>query len=141
MYRKEGVHMAKRFRFQTGTYARQEPRRGDIWLIVDRNAKHDARTQGRAFADSITGGTRTGIVVSNKQCNMFSPNVEVVFTTTQQKKGLPTHFMTESTPEPSTVLCEEIDTVPKRNLIKYYGTITEEETEKLDRCLRISLGL
>lgn len=133
--------MARKRPIQMGTYVQREPRRLDIWLIVDRNPKHDGKVPSRQFCDTVQGGTRTGIIVSNNKGNTHSPNVEVVFTTTAEKIDLPTHFIVNSTPERSTVLCEEIDTVPKKNLIKYYGTLTKEEAEQLNSCLKVSIGL
>lgn len=120
--------------------ASKMPRRGEIWLAVDRYRRH-AWDDKDAFADSVQGGTRLCIVVSNDVNNTYLPVVEVVYMTTKNKHDLPTHFMTSQAPEPSTVLCEQIATVSKKALTKYYGTLVQKEKAQLDNALGISLGL
>lgn len=126
---------------KTGIIIHKNPRRGEIWLVIDRNEKHNGKEFEREFENSVQGGTRTCVIVSNNTGNMQSPNVEIVYTTTKKKSELPTHFFTESTPKPSTVQCEAVMTVSKNNLVKYYGTLTREEMSRLDKCLKISLGI
>lgn len=53
---------------------------------------------------------RPGVVVSNDINNRHSPNVEIVFLTSQEKKPLPTHVPVMCR-VPSTALCENIQTV------------------------------
>ena len=131
--------MARGFRPRTGAMVYNTPRWGEVWLVVDRNQKHNGTDQ--EYENSIQGGTRTCVVVSNNTGNRYSPNVEIVYTTTREKADLPTHFLTISTPEPSTVLCEEIMTVPKKDLTKFYGALSTAEQKDLKQCLKISLGL
>lgn len=133
--------MSRRHKPSVGTILYKVPHRGEIWLVVDHDEKHNGKKSERIYENSVQGGTRTCIVVSNNTGNMYSPNVEVVYTTTKKKNKMPTHFITESTPEPSTVLCEEIMTVPKTDLKKFYGTLTSDEILRLNKCLRISLEL
>lgn len=117
------------------------PMRGEIWYIEDKDKKHDADAKNRSFENSLQGGTRYCIIVSNNTGNRYSPVVEVVYTTTKKKQNLPTHFSTYSTPKQSTVLCEQIMTVSKSDLLRYYGKLSPEEISELDECLRVSLGL
>lgn len=117
------------------------PHRGDIFLIVDRDENHDKDNENQKYENSLEAGTRTCIVVSNNMGNTHSPNIEIVYTTTKKKNKLPTHFITESTPRRSTVMCEAVMTVPKTDLTKYYGALSPMEITRLNRCLRISLGL
>lgn len=133
--------MARKFRPRVGTTMYTNPRRGEVWLAVDRNQKHNGKESEREYEDNVQGGTRTCIVVSNNTGNAHSPNVEVVYTTTKEKADLPTHFTTNATPEPSTVLCEEITTISKKNLTRYYGKLGAVELEQLNKCLKISLNL
>lgn len=125
----------------TGTVMARTPRRGEIWLVVDRDRKHNGREQEKVYESSVQGGTRLCIIVSNDTGNLHAPVVEVVYTTTRDKHRLPTHFHVESTPEPSTVLCEQIMTVAKKDLTTYYGSLTLNERCQLNRCLKVSLGL
>lgn len=126
----------ERFRDQEGGI--KEIRRGDIWLVVDRNSKHNKKHE---FDNSVQGGTRICIVVSNDMINTNARDVEIVYTTTKNKNDLPTHFKVDSTPELSTVLCEQITTVPKKNLKKCFGTLTLKERAQLNRCMKISIEL
>ena len=132
---------SRNHRPQKGCVIYKSPRRGEIWLVVDHDEKHNGKESEREYENSVQGGTRTCIVVSNDSGNIHSPNVEVVYTTTKKKNELPTHFLAQSTPEPSTVQCEAIMAVPKKDLTKYYGTLTLHEKCQLDRCLKISIGL
>lgn len=59
---------------------------------------------------------RPGVVVSNDINNRHSPNVEIVFLTSQEKKPLPTHVPVMCR-VPSTALCENIQTVSKERLV------------------------
>lgn len=115
------------------------PLRTEIWLIVDRDEKADS--DGSQYNSSLQRGTRPCIVVSNDRNNVHSSVVEIVYVTTAHKTKLPTHFKTNSTPEPSTVLCEAVDSVPKKDLKRYYGRLSFKERCLLNKCLKISLGL
>ena len=78
--------------------------RGDIFYI----------TAG-SYVGSEQKSGRPGIIVSNDTANKHSPNVEVVFLTSQEKKPLPTHVEVICK-VPSTALCENIQTVSKERL-------------------------
>lgn len=54
--------------------------RGDIFYIMP-----------GSYVGSEQKSGRPGIIVSNDLANKHSPNVEVVFLTSQEKKALPTH--------------------------------------------------
>lgn len=135
--------MARKHKFHSGTmydgYIYRTPKRNEIWLKVDRD-------EGNSSTDPVSGdsrqkGTRYCIVVSNDTGNAASSVVEVVFTTTADKADIPTHFTVESTPVPSTVLCEQVTPVLKEDLKAYHGRLTMKEISQLNRCLKISLAL
>ncbi len=84
---------------------------------------------------------RPAVVISNDENNRHSETVEVVFCTTKPKTKLPTHVETFSTPQVSTVLCEQITSVSTDRLENYIGTCNDEEMEKIDLALQISIGL
>lgn len=90
---------------------------------------------------------RPAIVVSNNMGNEHSPVIEVVYMTTQPKKDLPTHVFIKSTSngrcEGSTALCEQIHTIGKERLKEnsYVCRLTDDEMDKIDEALMISLGL
>lgn len=84
---------------------------------------------------------RPAVIVSNNNNNNNSEVVEIVYMTTQPKTDLPTHVLTRSTGQTSTILCEQIYSVSKQRLGEYSGKLTEKEIQALDTALAISLGL
>ena len=105
-------------------------RRGDIFYI---------RKSGRSIGSEQNQG-RPAVVVSNDMANKYSPVVEVVFLTTQEKTQLPTHVEVICK-VPSTALCEQVHSIYADRLEDYIKTCTDEEMEAIDRALMISLGL
>ena len=103
--------------------------KGDIYFC------NLSKTQG-----SVQSGERFCIVVSNNTGNIYSPTVMVVPCTTKKKHNLPTHFdiMLDKN---STVLCENILTIDKTQIERYYGRLSAEELTELNRRLIIALGL
>lgn len=104
--------------------------RGDIFFV----------SPGGNYCDSEQKPNRPGIVVSNDLANKHSPNVEMVFLTSQEKKPLPTHVEIIAK-VPSTALCENIQTVSKERLGDFLKSCTAIEMKKIDEALRISLGM
>ena len=104
--------------------------RGDIYYVDD--------------IDSIGSeqrGGRPAIIVSNDQCNKYSPVVEVVYLTTAPKHTLPTHVTIRSAPRVSTALCEQVHSVDTQRLGDFCGNCTQPELSAVDTALLISLGL
>ena len=83
---------------------------------------------------------RPGVIVSNDANNKYSPNVEIVFLTSQEKKPLPTHVPVMCR-VPSTALCENIQTVSKDRLSTFIKSCTTKELKNIDNALRVSLGI
>lgn len=104
--------------------------RGDIFFV----------SPGGNYCGSEQKPNRPGIVVSNDLANKHSPNVEMVFLTSQEKKPLPTHVEIIAK-VPSTALCENIQTVSKERLGDFLKSCTAIEMKKIDEALRISLGM
>lgn len=84
---------------------------------------------------------RPAVIVSNNTANNCSEVVEIVYLTTKPKTDLPTHVLTRSTGQPSTILCEQIHTVSTLRIGDYVGTLSEKELQELDISLAISLGI
>lgn len=105
-------------------------RRGEIYYIERNNT----------IGAEISKG-RPAIVVSNDFYNRHSGVVEVVYLTTQPKKDLPTHVKVYGSGRESTALCEQIDTVSVERIDTYCGKCTQEEMEKINAALQVSLGL
>ena len=108
-------------------------KRGDIYFM---------QTKGR---DSVQAGFRPVIIVQNNIGNLHSPNTIVCSITAQVKQPLPTHVYIGTSgglTKKSTVLCEQIQTVPKEDLTGYLGCISDPRTlERIDKSIQISLGL
>lgn len=103
--------------------------RGDIFFITE-----------DAYTGSEQNGGRPGVIVSNDVGNKHSPNVEVVFLTSREKKPMPTHVEVLCK-VPSTALCENIQTVSKERLDSFIRSCTTSEMKNIDNALLYSLGL
>lgn len=99
---------------------------------------------GKSFNSNIVGSEqeadRPAIIVSNNKGNEFSNCVEIVYLTSQAKKPMPTHVSIECS-VPSTALCEQVYTVSKERLKEYIKRCSDEEMERIDKALMISLGI
>lgn len=104
--------------------------RGDIYYI-----------EKAGYTGSEQEAGRPAIIVSNDQCNQYSPTVEVVYLTTQPKTDLPTHVVIRSTRKESTALCEQIDSISTSRIGDFIGTATDDEMERINTALMISLDL
>ena len=111
--------------------------RGQVWFYSEPKncvAKHNTE-------DSVQRGSRPVIIVSNNTGNKNSPVITVVPCTTQQKSNIPTHFNFLLDATANTVLCEQIFTVGKADLMTYRGTLDDAEVSMLNRCLAAALLL
>lgn len=103
--------------------------RGDIYYIEPFTVTGSEQKAGRP-----------GLIVSNDANNKYSPNVEIVFLTSQEKKPLPTHVPVMCR-VPSTALCENIQTVSKERLSTFIKSCTTKELKSVDTALLASLGI
>jgi len=87
----------------------------------------------------VQEGGRPAVIVSNNACNDTSEFVMVVYLTTQPKTYLPTHVKINSTPKASIALCEQVHTLSKLKMQNYQGHVSDEEMERIDAALGISL--
>lgn len=105
--------------------------RGDVFYI----------TGYKKNVESEQDQSRPAIVVSNNKCNTYSPVVEIVFLTSVEKaKYMPTHVEVMCQ-IPSVALCEQIHSISKGRLGEFIRTCTDEEMEKVDNAIMISLGI
>ena len=93
------------------------------------------------YSGNVQGGGRPAVIISNDIGNNAGPILEVVYLTTQEKKPLPTHVKINSSKYPSTVLCEQIDTVNKDKVGDYIGQCSMAEMKKIDAALAVSIGI
>lgn len=110
----------------------QNIHRGDIFWV-------DHPQQG---VGSEMKKVRPAVVVSNEKNNLFSPNIEICYlTTAEKKKHLPTHMEIMLIGTKNTVLCENVYTIAKDRLGNYIASLGRDEQALVDRALLISLGL
>jgi len=93
-----------------------------------------------------TSKTRPVVVVSNDKNNQFSGTVTVLPVTSQSlHKTYPFEvFLSKgeaNLPKDSKVKADQIRTLDKRRLVKFIGTLNDDQMEKVDRAVRIHLSL
>lgn len=92
--------------------------------------------------DSVQGGVRPCVIIQNDTGNKHSTTTIICPLTTKQKTELPTHCSVyQNLPKASTILCEQILTVSKRQVRKYICTLNDDDLNKLNECLKRSIGI
>jgi mRNA interferase MazF len=93
---------------------------------------------------SEQGGRRPVVIIQNDMGNNYSPTTIVAIVTSRYTKAkLPTHcwLETQCLPIDSMVELEQIRTIDKKRLCGYMGSVTLNDQKRIDKALRISLGL
>ena len=101
---------------------------------------------------SVQSGKRPGLVIQwdalimqNDVGNSTSPTTIVAAITSRRKKSYPFHVEISASesglPEDSTVLLEQIQTVPQSRLIRKRGEWDEHKMEEVNKALMCSLGI
>ena len=93
---------------------------------------------------SVQSGPRPVVVIQNDVGNIFSPTTIIApFTSKLGKAKLPTHMniSNEKIQKNSIILLEQIKTVDKSTLKDKLFSLTEDEIEELNKCIKISLSL
>lgn len=109
--------------------------RGDVFYA---NLKFDGT--------SCQSGNRPIVIVSNQQCNRYSPVVTVVcLSTSKTKRPLPTHIalLAEETglQRDSICLCEQPMSIAKECLSNFVTSLSQEHMSRIDNGLRCQLCL
>ena len=95
---------------------------------------------------SEQGGVRPVLIVQNDTGNRHSPTVIAAAITSQTGKArLPTHIdisaRSYGLPRDSVVLLEQIRTLDKKRLREHMGRLDEEQMQRVDSAIAVSLGL
>lgn len=94
---------------------------------------------------SVQGGVRPCLVISNNRNNKYSSNIVVIPFTSKIKNSLPVHvnFSNEvGLNRESTLLCEQIITIPKNKIKDNIGEITKWlDAVKIIKALFIQLPI
>jgi mRNA interferase MazF len=111
-----------------------EPSRGDIWAVVL------DPTVGREQA-----GTRPGLVVSVDKFNRGPAGLVVVLPITSKDKKQPIHVPINSLEgglsTASFIKCDDIRSVSKDRLGKFYGAVSRQTMAEVEKRIRILLDL
>ena len=96
--------------------------------------------------NSVQGGIRPVVIVSNDKGNKFSPVLIVVPLTSRTKRSLPTHYqvtptLTNGLKNDSTALCEQILTVGKESIRAIMGKLDNQDITFLNNKIKASLSL
>lgn len=110
------------------------PRRGDIFLINLDPVK-----------GSEQGEVRPAVVIQNDVGNEFSPVVIIAAISSQVKRLYDVHVLVAPSEgnldKESIVLLNQIRTVDKSRLTRQLGSLSPAAMKRVDRALKISLGL
>ncbi|MBO5320286.1 MAG: type II toxin-antitoxin system PemK/MazF family toxin [Ruminococcus sp.] len=93
---------------------------------------------------SEQGGIRPVLVVQNNVGNKYSPTVVVLPISSAKKINMPTHiriFGSKMLPNDSVILAEQIRTIDRNRLKDYVGSVGLEIMKKVDRAMKISIGV
>lgn len=95
---------------------------------------------------SVQGGFRPCVVISNDKANTYSPILIVVPVTSQNKKYIPTHVSLEPNTQNglqarSTVLAEQLLTIPKSKVKAIVGALSERESGLINKAIQVSLAI
>ena len=97
--------------------------------------------RGDIFYKKINQDTgRPAVIVSNNDINESQNMVEVAYLVEKPNESLPTHAKVKCH-LPSTALCEQVVSVSKDRIDGFIRTCTDEEIEKINKGLSISLGI
>lgn len=103
---------------------------------------------GRHINDSVQGGIRPVVVLSNNRCNNHSSVITVVPLSTKihSKKNLPTHVFINATENyglerHSIALCEQVTILPIGKIIDFeYGELNKEVMQEITEAVQIQIG-
>ncbi|GAA0101490.1 type II toxin-antitoxin system PemK/MazF family toxin [Paraclostridium bifermentans] len=91
------------------------------------------------------GGFRPVLIVQNEEGIEHGSTVAVLSITASDKRYMPTHLELDAgnfgLVEKSIVLAETVRAIDKRRLCKYVGTLDEQTLGKVDKILKLNLGL
>lgn len=101
--------------------------RGDIFWCTPRNSPN---------------GKRMYVVVSNNLACKYSDTILMSPLTSKHKKDMPTHVKLENiNGRDATILCENIVTINKEDIMDYVLTLNDYEMRKMNVAIYISVGL
>ncbi len=111
----------------------RKPRRGDVYF---------ANMNGATGSEQ--SGIRPVVIIQNDKGNHYSETTIVAMITSKKKRSTAVHVNLHSKDifsKKSYVLTEQIRTISIDRLGKYVGMLSDSDMRKIDKTLKISLGL
>jgi mRNA interferase MazF len=112
----------------------REYRRGDIFTVDLEPAR-----------GSEQGKTRPCVIIQNDVGNKYSPTVIVAAITSGEQPVYPVEVKIKASEgglkKDSLILLNQIRTVDKERLYRYWGHLSSETMEQMDDAIKVSLGL
>lgn len=97
---------------------------------------------GENNVGSEQNGTRPVLIIQNDVGNLHSPTTIVALITTKKKRNLPTHVEIEKVlKDDSVVMLEQVRVIDKKRIDGYILSLSNEIMKKIDKAIKISLGL
>lgn len=109
----------------------QKVLRGQIWWV---NTNKD-------IIGNVQSMNRPHLIVSNNIGNKNANIVTVVPCTSESKREFPMHVNCDINGIQNIILCEQIRTINTNELISYIFTLDESTMKKVDKALKITLGI
>lgn len=109
----------------------QQIHRGDIFWYVPPKIE----------TSSIQRKMRPVVIISNDACNEYSPIISGRYTTTKEKRYLPTHVSFIMNGYENIVLCEQEVAVVKNRLESYIATVDSFTMHQIERAILIQQGI
>jgi mRNA interferase MazF len=113
---------------------RQRFRRGEIWTV-----------DLEPVVGSEQGKARPGLIIQNDIGNRYSPVLIVAALTSGENARYDVQVEVKAQegglPHDSLVLLNQIRTIDKRRVGRYWGRLSPETMQRVDEAIKISLGL
>jgi mRNA interferase MazF len=111
-----------------------QPCRGDIWTVdLDPTRGHEQ------------AGRRPALIISVDPFNQGPADLVVVLPITSKAKGIPLHVRVAppegGVKEPSYVKCEDIRSISKQRLAKFWGRVSRDTMIEIEERVSVLLGL
>lgn len=110
-------------------------KRGQVWIMKD-----DIKDKSCFSGSSVQRGTRPVLIFSSDRGNKSSSTVIILKITSHSEKGqLAVNVpYTDESGKPNVILCNQIATIDKSDLIKYIYTISDSIMDKVEAAHKIA---